>query len=110
THFRPFLPSGRRANPQPHRARPRAIPRARHRASASRRAARRERRGTRLEVQHRALEGYRGAAPAIVMTSILVADDEPHVLRVLKVALEREGYAVATAANGEVALEQIHRQ
>jgi CheY-like chemotaxis protein len=44
------------------------------------------------------------------MTSILVADDEPHVLRVLKVALEREGYAVATAANGEVALEQIHRQ
>lgn len=44
------------------------------------------------------------------MASILVADDEPHVLRVLKVALEREGYAVATAPNGEAALEQIHRQ
>lgn len=44
------------------------------------------------------------------MTSILVADDEPHVIRVLKVALEREGYAVDTAPNGEVALEQIRRQ
>jgi two-component system, OmpR family, response regulator len=44
------------------------------------------------------------------MTSILVADDEPHVIRVLKVALEREGYVVATAANGEAALQEIHRQ
>ena len=44
------------------------------------------------------------------MTSILIADDEPHVLRVLKVTLEREGYTVSTAANGEAALEQIRAQ
>jgi CheY-like chemotaxis protein len=42
------------------------------------------------------------------MTTILIADDEPHVIRVLKVTLEREGYTVRTAPNGEVALARIH--
>jgi len=35
---------------------------------------------------------------------ILLVDDEPHVLRVLRLALEREGYVVATASDGNAAL------
>lgn len=38
---------------------------------------------------------------------ILVADDEPHVVRVLKMALERAGYSVDSAPNGQAALERI---
>ena len=41
------------------------------------------------------------------MTSILIADDEPHVLRVLKMSLEREGYTVNVCANGQEALEIV---
>lgn len=41
------------------------------------------------------------------MTSILIADDEPHVIRVLRVTLEREGYEIVTAPNGEAALERL---
>ena len=41
------------------------------------------------------------------MNRILIADDEPHVLRVLKMSLEREGYEVAICANGREALDQI---
>jgi len=44
------------------------------------------------------------------MTTILIADDEPHVIRVLKVTLEREGYTVHTAPNGEAALARIREQ
>lgn len=40
---------------------------------------------------------------------ILVADDEPHVLRVLKLALDRSGYAVETVPNGEAALARIRQ-
>ena len=36
---------------------------------------------------------------------VLVADDEPHLLRLVKFRLEREGYQVVTAADGQVALE-----
>ena len=38
---------------------------------------------------------------------ILIADDEPHVLRVLKMSLEREGYAVEVCANGKEALARL---
>jgi len=38
---------------------------------------------------------------------ILVADDEPHVLRVLAHALQREGYEVQTVSNGADALELV---
>ena len=38
---------------------------------------------------------------------ILVADDEPHVLRVLAHSLEREGYAVQTVGNGADAYELV---
>ena len=43
------------------------------------------------------------------MNRILIADDEPHVLRVLKMSLEREGYAVEVCANGREALDRIQR-
>lgn len=38
---------------------------------------------------------------------ILIADDEPHVIRALSFVFEKEGYAVATASNGREALEKI---
>jgi two-component system alkaline phosphatase synthesis response regulator PhoP len=36
---------------------------------------------------------------------VLVADDEPHLLRLVKFRLEREGYEVVTAPDGQAALE-----
>ncbi|MDH3221214.1 MAG: response regulator [Gammaproteobacteria bacterium] len=44
------------------------------------------------------------------MKKILIADDEPHVLRVLKMSLEKEGYEVAVCANGMEALARIEKQ
>lgn len=38
---------------------------------------------------------------------ILLIDDEPYILRALTFALKKEGYEIATAANGEEALEKI---
>lgn len=38
---------------------------------------------------------------------ILIADDEPHVIRALSFVFEKEGYAVVTASNGREALEKI---
>ena len=35
---------------------------------------------------------------------VLLVDDQPHVLRVLRLTLEREGFEVATAGNGREAL------
>ena len=43
------------------------------------------------------------------MTRIVIADDELHVLRVLKMSLEKEGYTVEVCANGRDALELIQR-
>jgi PleD family two-component response regulator len=37
---------------------------------------------------------------------ILVCDDEPHIVQILKFTLEREGYQVFTAENGKVALDK----
>jgi two-component system KDP operon response regulator KdpE len=39
--------------------------------------------------------------------SLLVVDDEPQILRVLRPTLSAAGYAVTTAANGAEALEQL---
>ncbi|MCU7935390.1 MAG: response regulator [Candidatus Thiodiazotropha sp. (ex Dulcina madagascariensis)] len=44
------------------------------------------------------------------MSRILITDDEPHVIRVLKKSLERHGYQVDEALDGEVALEKIRQQ
>lgn len=41
------------------------------------------------------------------MKRILIVDDEPHITRVLKLYLERAGYAVDTAQNGQAALDDI---
>ena len=35
---------------------------------------------------------------------VLVVDDQPHVIRVIRMTLERNGYFVDTAPNGLVAL------
>ncbi len=44
------------------------------------------------------------------MKKIVIADDEPHVLRVLKLSLEKEGYAVETCANGKEALTRLEQE
>lgn len=44
------------------------------------------------------------------MTRLLVADDEAHSLRILKLGLERAGFEVDTAVNGEIALEKVLEQ
>ena len=41
------------------------------------------------------------------MKRILIVDDEPHILRLLKIALEKKSFAVDTALNGEAALQKI---
>ncbi len=41
------------------------------------------------------------------MKSILFVDDEPHVSRVAKLSLERAGYRVELAHNGEEALPRV---
>jgi len=39
--------------------------------------------------------------------TIVIADDEPHVLRSLEFILKKQGYNVVTAKNGEEALERV---
>lgn len=39
--------------------------------------------------------------------TVLLVDDEPHVTRVLRLNLERAGYRVFTANNGEAGLKQF---
>jgi PleD family two-component response regulator len=41
---------------------------------------------------------------------VLVVDDEEHIRRILKFQLEKNGYRVVTAENGEVALQIIKRE
>jgi DNA-binding response OmpR family regulator len=42
--------------------------------------------------------------------TVLIADDEPHLLRLVKFRLEREGYHVLTATDGDEALDLARRQ
>ncbi|MGI5844456.1 MAG: response regulator transcription factor [Candidatus Xenobium sp.] len=42
--------------------------------------------------------------------TILVADDEPYVLRSLEFILKKEGYRVLTATDGQDALEKIRQE
>ena len=44
------------------------------------------------------------------MKRILIVDDEPHITLVLKLHLERAGYAVETANNGKAAFDAVARQ
>ncbi len=41
---------------------------------------------------------------------ILVVDDEEHIRRIVRFQLEKNGYEVATAENGEAALEMVRRE
>ncbi|MEO6909036.1 MAG: response regulator [Abditibacteriaceae bacterium] len=38
---------------------------------------------------------------------ILVVDDEPHIVRLIQVNLEKQGYTVITASNGKEALDTV---
>lgn len=42
--------------------------------------------------------------------NVLVADDEPHILRALSFALQREGFSVDVAGNGEETLRKIRER
>ena len=44
------------------------------------------------------------------MRQVLVVDDEPHIRTVLRGYLEAAGFAVAEAADGESAVDQVRRQ
>lgn len=41
------------------------------------------------------------------MKKILLVDDQPHIIRVIKLTLDRKGFKVDTAVNGEEALEKL---
>ena len=43
-------------------------------------------------------------------TRVLIADDDPQIRDVLRLALEREGFVVDTASDGAIALERIAKQ
>ncbi len=44
------------------------------------------------------------------MPTILVVDDDPHILRLVRQALEMEGFEVSTAVTGQQALNKITRE
>ena len=41
------------------------------------------------------------------MATIMVVDDEPEIVTLLRFLLEKEGYAVTEASNGQMALERL---
>jgi two-component system alkaline phosphatase synthesis response regulator PhoP len=47
--------------------------------------------------------------PKTVLRKILIADDEPDILEILKYNLSNEGYEVSTAKDGDEALEKARR-
>ena len=44
------------------------------------------------------------------MIKVLLVDDEPHVIHVLKLFLDKSGYKVITANNGKTALEKAESE
>lgn len=42
-----------------------------------------------------------------VKKSVLVVDDQPHIVRLIQVTLEREGIQVLTAADGEEGIQKV---
>ncbi|QBE66331.1 response regulator [Pseudoduganella lutea] len=46
----------------------------------------------------------------MIQRHILLVDDEPYVVRVLRLSLEREGYDVATAIDGHDALAKMTKR
>jgi len=51
-----------------------------------------------------------GSCNALAMKRILLVDAQAHVLRVMKLNLDRNGYEVDTALNGETALRLLRQQ
>ena len=49
------------------------------------------------------------AAPVEKSRSVLVVDDEPHIRRILEVALKSRGFDVITAPNGLQGLKELER-
>jgi DNA-binding response OmpR family regulator len=45
----------------------------------------------------------------VVVSQILVADDDPGIVRLMKILIEREGFSVDIARDGREALEKIER-
>ncbi len=41
------------------------------------------------------------------MKNIIIVEDEPHVIRIMELALEKNGYVVTVTHNGEQALEKL---
>ncbi len=39
--------------------------------------------------------------------TILLVDDEPHILRIMRMQLERQGYQISTCSNGEDAFDRL---
>src|SRR5438477_12839861 len=46
----------------------------------------------------------------LMPTKILVCDDERHIVRLIQVNLERQGYTVTTAFDGKEGLEKIRTE
>ncbi len=44
------------------------------------------------------------------MKTVLVADDQPHIVRLIQVNLEKVGYRVVTAADGLEALRKVREE
>ena len=44
------------------------------------------------------------------MKHIMLVDDEMHVLRIMKLALEKHGYDISTYSNGQDALDALHKE
>src|ERR1700678_4007907 len=51
-----------------------------------------------------------GARCAMKPASILITDDESNIRMTLRSALESDGYQISEAANGQAALEAMHKQ
>jgi len=51
-----------------------------------------------------------GSAGATRMKKVLVVDDQPQIVRLIQLHLEREGFQVLTGADGEEALEQVRSE
>ena len=58
------------------------------------------------------LQGVRLSASdgAKRMKKVLVVDDQPQIVRLIQLHLDREGFQVLTAADGEEALERVHEE
>ena len=55
------------------------------------------------------LETKKAEAVAQAGPTILVVDDDPSILRIVQLTLERSGYVVKTAANGQEAIKMLRK-